>query len=142
MKLKEDNIDIYNNSAIILQGTESPFINSWIIILIILSLLFILISFIPFNIYNTYNGYIIDDYIYINEYDFPVNKSNKLYINKDNYKYEVVSIDNENVVLKVKIKDDIKKNNNIVVVNILKDRITIFKIIKNKIKKGFDVWKI
>jgi len=142
MKLKEDNIDIYNNSAIILQGTESPFINSWIIILIILSLLFILISFIPFNIYNTYNGYIIDDYIYINEYDFPVNKSNKLYINKDNYKYEVVSIDNENVVLKVKIKDDIKINNNIVVVNILKDRITIFKIIKNKIKKGFDVWKI
>jgi len=139
MKLKEDNIDIYNNSAIILQGTESPFINSWIIILIILSLLFILISFIPFNIYNTYNGYIIDDYIYINEYDFPVNKSNKLYINKDNYKYEVVSIDNENVVLKVKIKDDIKINNNIVVVNILKDRITIFKIIKNKIKKGFDV---
>ena len=139
MKLKEDNIDIYNNSAIILQGTESPFINSWIIILIILSLLFILISFIPFNIYNTYNGYIIDDYIYINEYDFPVNKSNKLYINKDNYKYEVVSIDNENVVLKVKIKDDIKINNNIVVVNILKDRITIFKIIKNKIKKGFGV---
>ena len=44
MKLKEDNIDIYNNSAIILQNTKSSFINSWIIILIILSLLLITIS--------------------------------------------------------------------------------------------------
>jgi len=139
MKLKEDNIDIYNNSAIILQTTKSPFINSWIIILIILSLLFIIISFIPFNIYNTYNGYIIDNYVYINEYDFPINKNNKLYINKDNYKYEVVTIEEESVILGVDIKDNIKINNNIVTVNILKDRTTLFKIIKNKIKKGFGV---
>lgn len=139
MKLKEDNIDIYNNSSIILKNTHSPLINSWIIILIILCLLFILISFIPFNIYDTYNGYIIDDYIYINEYDFPINKSNKLYINKQSYKYEVISIEDKSVVLKVGIKNDIKINNNIVIVNILKNRTTLFEIIKSKIKKGFCV---
>ena len=37
MKLKEDNIDIYNNSAIILSNKTTNFIKSWIIMLIILS---------------------------------------------------------------------------------------------------------
>lgn len=143
MKLKEDNIDIYNNSAIILNNKQSPFINSWIIILIVLCLLFIIISFIPFNIYKTYNGYVIIEdnksYISLVEYDFPINKNNKLYINKDNYKYKVINIEGSNVLLSVNLKDNIKINNNIVVVNILKDRTTLFKIIKNKIKKGFDL---
>lgn len=143
MKLKEDNIDIYNNSAIILNRKTPKIINSWIIILIFISLLFMIILFIPFNIYNSYGGYvqIKDNKSYINlivnENDFPINKNNKLYIKNKNYKYEIISIEGNSVILSVKLKDNIKINNNVVIVNILKDRTTLFNIIKNKIKKGF-----
>lgn len=145
MNLKEDNIDIYNNSAIILNNKTPNFIKSWIVILVILSLLLIIISFIPFNIYNTYNGLVIVDndefYISLNleKSDFPINKNNKLYIKDKNYKYKILSIQDNNILISIKLKDDIKINNNIVVVNILKNRTTLFKIIKNKIKKGFDL---
>lgn len=143
MKLKEDSIDIYNNSALILNTKTPSFIKSWIIILIILSLLFIIISFVHFNVYGSYYGrVIIDDnksYIKLtlDKSDFPINKNNKLYIKKDKYKYKVLDIQDNNVLLDVKLKKDIKLNNNIVLVNILKDRTTLLKIIKNKIKKGF-----
>lgn len=145
MKLKEDNIDIYNNSAILLNNKTPSIIKSWIIILIILSLLFIVIMFIPFNIYKNYNGYVIIEnnksYINLiaNEIDFPINKNNKLYIEEDNYKYEIINIENNNIVLSIKLKDDIKINNNIVTVNVLKERTTLFKMIRKKIKKGFDL---
>ena len=145
MKLKEDNIDIYNNSAIILNNKIPSFINSWIIILIIFSSLFIVISFIPFNIYSTYNGIVIenDKKFYISlkleKSDFPITKNNKLYIKDKNYKYEILSIEDNDVLISLKLKDDIKINNNIVVINILKNRTTLYKIIKNKIKKGFDL---
>ena len=145
MKLKEDNIDIYNNSALILNNKTPAFVNSWIIILIILSLLFITISFIPFNIYSTHNGYIITDnnesYISLTleKSDFPINKNNKLYIKNKNYKYKILSIKDNNVLISIKLKDDININNNFIVVNVLKNRTTLFKIIKSKIKKGFDV---
>ena len=143
MKLKEDNIDIYNNSAIILSNKTPKFIKSWIIMLIILSLLFIIISLIPFNTYSTYNGIVIESdkesYINLNleKSDFPISKNNKLYIKDKNYKYKILSIEDNNVLIGIKLKDDIKINNNIVVVNILKNRTTLYKIIKNKIKKGF-----
>ena len=143
MKLKEDNIDIYNNSAIILNNKTPTFINSWIIILVIISLLFTVISFIPFNMYSTYNGFIIHNdeeyYISLNleKSDFPINKNNKLYIKDKNYKYKIFKIEDNNILISIKLKDDIKINNNIVVVNILKDRTTLYKIVKNKIKKGF-----
>lgn len=145
MKLKEDNIDIYNNSAIILNNKIPSFINSWIIILIVLSSLFIVISLIPFNIYSTYNGIVIenDKKFYISlkleKSDFPITKNNKLYIKDKNYKYEILSIEDNDVLISLKLKDDIKINNNIVVINILKNRTTLYKIIKNKIKKGFDL---
>ena len=144
MKLKEDNIDIYNNSAIILNKKTPNIIKSWIIILIILSLLFIFILFIPFNIYNSFNGYIIiennESYInIIDETEIPINKKDKLYIKDKKYKYEVININNENILLKVNLEDNIKINNNFVVVNILKARTSLFKLIQIKIKKGFGV---
>ena len=36
----------------------------------------------------------------------------------------------------IKLEYGIKINNNLVVVNIKKEKITVFKILKNKIKKG------
>ena len=145
MKLREDNIDIYNNSAIILNKNNTFYSMSWIIILSILSILFIICSTIPFNIYKNYTGYIVLDNnkAYVNlvleKEDFPINKNNKLYIENNNYKYDVMSINEKNVLLNIELEECIKINNNIITISILKDRTSLFEIIKRKIKKGFDL---
>ena len=114
MTLKEDNIDIYNNSAIILNNKTPNFIINWIIILILLSLLICIILFIPFNIYKQFNGYIIlkDNNSYINlivnKNDFPLYKNKKLFIEKEKYKYKIISIDDNNTIIKINLKEDIK----------------------------------
>ena len=125
--LREDNIDIYNNRAIILENKTPSLIKSWIIILTLLSILFITILFIPYNRYITYNGYVMlkDDNSYIslniNKNDFPIKNKNKLYIENDEYNYKIISIEKNNLVLSIN----------------LKDRTTLFKKIKTRIKKGF-----
>lgn len=140
-----DDINIYNDSAIILSKKTPKCIISWITILIILLIIMIILFCIPFNIYKNLNGYIIleNNQTYLNlslnESDFPVYKNKKLYIKGYKYNYDVVSIEENNVILKVNLKDNIKINNNIVLVNILSDRTTVFKILKDKIKKGFDL---
>lgn len=139
MNQKEYNIDVYNNSGFILNKDISFFEKSWIIILVSLIILFIIFMFIPFNIYKTYNAYIEDNYVYLilENKDFPVNKSNILYIENSSYKYKIISIDNNVVIIDIKLKEDINIENNTFKVNILKSRTSLLKIIKNKIKKGF-----
>lgn len=143
MKLKEDNIDIYNNSAIILNRKTPSFLCSWVMILIVLSVIFVIMLFIPFNIYSTYNGSVFvygnDTYISLNvdKNDFPINKNKKLYIKDTIYKYEVITIKESNVILDINLKRNINIDNNIIVVNILKSRTTIFEIIKKRVRKGF-----
>ena len=89
MCVKMDNLDIYNDSAIILEKKTPKKIISWITILIILTLLFVLFSFLPFNIYKPLVGYvdIVDNSSYLilnlDDSDFPINKSNECkYLNK------------------------------------------------------------
>ena len=141
--LREDNIDIYNNSSIILNKKTPSLIKSWIIILTLLSILFITIIFIPYNRYIIYNGYVIlkdsNSYISlnINKNDFPIKNKNKLYIENDEYKYKIISIEKNNLILSINLKDNIKINNNLVTLHILKDRTTLFEKIKTRIKKGF-----
>ena len=139
MKPKEYNIDIYNNSGFILNKDISFFEKSWIIILVSLIILFIIIIFIPFNIYNTYNAYIENSSVYLilEKDDFPVNKNNKLYIENNLYKYKIINFNNNVVNIDIKLKEDINIENNIFKVNVFKSRTSLFKIIKNKIKKGF-----
>ena len=145
MCVKMDNLDIYNDSAIILDKKTPKKIISWITILIILTILFIIFSFFPFNIYKQLVGYvnIVDNSSYIvlevNESDFPINKTNKLYIKNKQYNYKIVNIEEDKLILSINLEDNSKIQNNIVTVNILKNRTTLFKIIKNKIKKGFGV---
>lgn len=142
MYVKMDKIDIYNDSAIILNKKMPKSIISWITILFFLLILLVIIFIVPFNIYKNYIGYVevdnIDTYLVLEtqESDFPINKNNKLYIKRDNYDYEIVSIKKDNIILKVDLKEEIKIEDNIVLVNILKDRTTVFEILKNKIKKG------
>lgn len=138
-----DNINIYNNSAMILNKKTPKQVYSWITILILLIIVSIILFLIPFNIYKTYLGSLIldNDKTYIklslNNNDFPIKKKNKLYIENDCYNYEVININNLEVLLSINLKDEIRINNNIVVVNVIKSRTTVFKTIKEKIKKGF-----
>ena len=141
----EDNLDIYNDSAIILEKKTPKKIISWITILIILTILFVVFSFIPFNIYKPLFGYvdITNDSSYLildfNKSDFPVNKNNELYIKSKKYDYKVVRIEENKLILNVNLDNNLKVQNNIVTANVLKNRTTLFNIIKNKIKKGFGV---
>lgn len=145
MYVKMDNLDIYNDSAIILDRKTPKKIISWITILIILITLFFFFSFLPFNIYKPLVGYvdIVDNSSYlildVNYSDFPINKNNELYIKNKKYNYKIVIIEDNKLILKINLDNNLKIQNNIVTANILKERTTLFKIIKNKIKKGFDV---
>ena len=145
MCVKMDNLDIYNDSAIILEKKTPKKIISWITILIILTLLFVLFSFLPFNIYKPLVGYvdIVDNSSYLilnlDDSDFPINKSNELYIKNKKYNYKIVKIKEDKLILSINLDNNLKIQNNIVTINILKNRTTLFKIIKNKIKKGFGV---
>ena len=145
MLVKMDNLDIYNNSAIILDKKTPKRIVSWITILIILIILFVSFSFVPFNIYKPLIGYvdIIDNSSYlilnIDNSDFPINKNNELYIKNKKYKYNVIKIEEQKLILSINLNNNLKIKNNIITVNILKNRTTLFKIIKNKIKKGLVV---
>lgn len=148
MYVKMDNLDIYNNSAIILDKKTPKNIISWITILIILTLLFLIISLIPFNIYKPMIGYvdIINNSSYlvldINNSDFPIYKNTELYIKTKKYNYKIVKLEENKLVLNVELDNNLKIQNNIITVNILKNRTTLFKTIKDKIKKGFESWKI
>lgn len=138
--IKEDKLDIYNNSAIIIDKKTPSKIISWITILIILSLIVIIFSFIKFNVYKSYFCYIDKDFCIISnlEYsDFPVDKSNNLYIKGKKYSYDVIGIKNNNLVLKIDLDSSMKIQNNIIAINILKNRTSLIKIIRKKIKKGF-----
>ena len=154
MKKDVDNIDIYNNSAIILEKRTPKKIISWITILIILLVMFIIFCFIPFNVYKPYYGILnvsksdayidlnvskSDAYIDLNvEYsDFPVNKYNKLYIKNKPYSYEIVNMQNNKLVLKIDLDNNLNIENNALLVNILEDRTTLKTIILKRIKKGF-----
>mgnify|MGYP003302592715 CR=1 FL=1 len=140
-----DKIDIYNDSAIILERKTPKSIISWITILILVLIVFIIFSFIPFNIYKNYSGYInIDNkntylIISLEKSDFPIVKNNILYIHNKCYKYKIISIKDNIVTLDVKLDDNLKIENNIVLINVLKEKTTLYKIIKNKIKKGLGI---
>lgn len=143
MYVKMDKIDIYNDSATVLNKKMPKFIISWITILLILLVLLVIFFSIPFNTYKNYIGYVkldnLNSYLIISpkNSDFPINKSNKLYIKSDEYDYEVTNINEDNIILKVDLKDEIKIENNIVLVNLLSSRTTVFEILKNKLRKGF-----
>ena len=145
MYTKMDKIDIYNDSAIILEKKTPKKIISWITILIILTLSFLFLSFLPFNLYKTKVGYvnIVDNNSYIvlpiDESDFPVHKNKKLFIKNKKYNYKIMKLESDKLILKINLDYNLKIQNNIITMNILKNRTTIFKIIKNKIKKGFEI---
>lgn len=143
MNISLDSIDIYNDSAVILDKSNPRCVLFWTIILFILMFILLGIFSIPFNTYKRYSGYIHiennESYLILQAdiNDFPINKNNLLYIKSDRYDYKVVNIERNNVIIKINLEDNIKIDGNTVLVNIRENRTTIFEIIKNKIRKGF-----
>ncbi|MBQ2946483.1 MAG: hypothetical protein IJE04_01345 [Bacilli bacterium] len=140
-----DKLDVYNDSSIILEKKIHKKIISWVTILVILLVLLVVFSMVPFNIYKPVIGKvnITDNKTFLeldlNYSGFPVNRYNKLYIRNKEYNYKIVSIEDNILLLDINLDESLKIQNNIVNVNVLKNRTTIFKIIRNKIKKGFGV---
>lgn len=137
MYIGMDKIDIYNDSAIILNRRTPKCIISWITILILLFIICFILFSIPFNIYNSVIGQVTlvdnDYYVLVDSSDFPLNK--KLYIKDKCYRYKIIKKDS-NILLKLDLDDSLKLNNNIILMHTQSDRTTVFKILKEKIKKG------
>ena len=130
-------IDVFNNSATVLNNKVPNKIISWITVLIILLILFILFSFISFNIYKTSLGYVEGGYVKIYNYDSTIDLKDKLYIKDKKYDYSIISINNEEVTLNIELDKSLNIEGNILVINFLRYRTNIFNIIKNKWKDVF-----
>ena len=127
---------MYNNSSFILKGKLPNIINSWILVLKIVLVLFIIFMFIPYNTYNNYIGCVIveknNTYILLQK-DTPLNKN--LYIEGKKYKYKIV--DTKDVIkIQLDLEESLRVNSLYVNINIRSDKKTLFKVLKNKIKKG------
>ena len=132
-----DNVDVFNNSAIILNKKVPKRIISWITILIILLSLVTIILFVNFNVYKSTIGIYHNDKVEIYDFNLPLNKKNKLYINQNLYNYKIIGIYDNKIILDIKLDDDLKIENNIFNINILKSRTNLFNIIKKKWKEVF-----
>lgn len=132
-----DNIDIFNNSAIILEKKVPKRIVSWITILISLTIVLIFLCFYKFNIYVKYVGIYKDNTLIISNSFFPLNKNNRLYIENKKYDYEIIDILSDEVILKIKLNNNLKINKNKLNVYIFKYKKNIYTIIKNKWKDAF-----
>lgn len=94
----------------------------------------ITICFIKFNIYEKYTAIYKDNSLIIKNYSFPFSKSSKIYIDNIKYKYNIISINKNTVILKIKLQENLKINGNKIDIYILKSRANIYKILKNKWK--------
>ena len=127
---------MYSNSEFILKYKLPKIVNSWLILLKIMTILFIIFMFIPYNTYQNHIGYVEiknnNSYILL-EKNTPLNKN--LYINGKKYEYKIV--DNKDYIkIKLELEDSLKIDSLYLNVNIRSDRKTLFKVLKNKIKKG------
>lgn len=137
----EKSIDIYTNSSIILERRMPNKIISWIVILILFLIFLLVISFIPINIFRTYSGYVTlennNQYInFVMGSDDLIDKKGILYIKNKSIKYEFDSI-KENMITVLIDSKYLLEPNKLIKINLLCDRTTLLKLIRNKILKGF-----
>lgn len=137
----EKSIDIYTNSSIILERRMPNKIISWIVILILFLIFLLVISFIPINIFRTYSGYVTlennNQYInFVMGSDDLIDKKGTLYIKNKSIKYEFDFI-KENMITVLIDSKYLLEPNKLIKINLLCDRTTLLKLIRNKILKGF-----
>lgn len=145
MRGKMENIDIFNNSAQILNKNIPKSIISFKTILFLLFIFVLIFINIPFNNYKIYQGsiHIENDKtlikLNVNELDFPINKDNKLYIEYSRYNYKIINITNDYVLLEVDLNDNIKIENNMIIVKFKSEKTKIITKIKNIIKERVNI---
>lgn len=142
MKERMYKLDIYNDSAQILEMKTPKKIYSWISILIIFIMIFITFSIINFNVYKTYLAYLDssgDILVELDYDDFPINKNNILYIKGVKYEYVVKEIIDNNLVLNINLDSGLNIEGNTFNISVLKERTSLFEIAKEKIKKGLGI---
>lgn len=137
----EKSIDIYTNSSIILERRMPNKIISWIVILILFFIFLLVISFIPINIFRTYSGYVTlennNQYInFVMGSDDLIDKKGTLYIKNKSIKYEFDSI-KENIITVLIDSKYLLEPSKLIKINLLCERTTLLKLIRNKILKGF-----
>lgn len=148
-----NNIDIFYNSEIILRKKSFKIKYYMISMFILIGALFIFITFFEYTSYINLKAIVKKDndgyYLktLIQEQNFNDINKNYLIINDKKYKYKIKNIsegyildENYNkyyeVLLETKINSNLIIDNNIVDINIEKNKTTILKQIIEKIKKG------
>lgn len=143
-----NDIDIYNNSSVIMLKKVPVKIISWITILLVF-LIFILVFGILFT-YNKYEkciGIVRGNNIVLELSPDKINKiKDGLYIDNKKYDFEIkeisndyIIIDNKNyyeIVLNINLEDKYKIDNNILEIYIELEKTTLLKEIFNFLKKG------
>lgn len=148
------NVDIFNNSPIILNRKTSKAIQIWIMFLIFGAIIFFIIgNYYKFSLFTNHIAYVkkIDSKYYVVTY-LEEDEIRKLYyseilIEKEKFDFKVVTISEEvysvnnikcyEVVLDMKLKEMWLVENNILNIVLKKEETTILK----EIKKGINLWK-
>ena len=143
-----DNIDIYNNSSIILSRKVPKKIISWISVLISITLFIIIFgTFVKFMKYEKTIGIVNKNTLTVLLTKDKLNEiKNKLIIKNKEYEFSINSIskdyiisDNKNyyeVILDLELDDEYKINNNILDISIELGKKTLLKETLNFFKKG------
>lgn len=135
-----EDIELFNDSARIINNINRKSIISWNTILLLIIICFLIFINVPFNKYNVCVGTIKEEnefYIKIDktESNFPIKKTDKLYIEYKEYNYKIKEINDNYIVIKLNLEDKYKIDNNMVLVKFKSDKTSIYKILKELIKE-------
>ena len=119
-----DELDIFNNSAIILEKKVPKKIISWLTILVIIFCFLTIVSFIEINIYKPIIGKYKNNSLEMYIDGFPINKKNILFANGKKLDYKILD-------------KNLRIENNIIIINMLKGKTSLYKIIKSKWKEVY-----
>ena len=150
---KYDDINAFNNSAIIYNRKQQIFIISWISIFIISFIFFtIIVIFYKYTIFNIYYGKVVNTkeenslYIAVDSDFVEMKNRNYLNISGEDYKCKLKKFNDKyyyigtkkywDVIYNCEIPSEINVNDNLIEVKVIKRKTTIFKEILAKIKKG------
>ncbi len=142
-------IDLYNNSEIILQRKESIIYKVFILIVILFLLIFLLlIALYRYDRISKIKGLVKNNKISltISENNLKLLNSNDILVNEKRYKVNIESISDAiydsnynayyDVILNIDFNDDILIENNILDINILLGKTTLYQQIKEEIEEG------
>ena len=143
-----EEINAFSYSKLKIMEEKPLIIKYWINTLIIILVLFIILSTkVHYKVYSNYIAYIENNNSYnlkiiINDYNFPIKKNYKLYIDNKKYNYKIISIEAKEGYYELLIRCNIEKNllinNNIITVRFETKKTTLAKELIEKIKKGMN----